>query len=195
MTPTCRKLALPAAVILAAIGGITTLDAQAPPAAEALGQTDRAALRKELFQALKQARNEAEAHAAESRIWAFWMQGPDKQATEQIQAILAARRADDYDKALQIAEALVARRPDYAEGWNQKATLLFLKGDFDGSLKAIARVLALEPKHFGALAGKAVILMQQGHMQLAQSTLRKAVAIDPFLNERGLLIEPKGLPI
>ncbi len=195
MTPTCRKLALPAAVILAAIGGITTLDAQTPPAAEALGQTDRAALRKELFQALKQARNEAEARAAESRIWAFWMQGPDKQATEQIQAILAARRADDNDKALQIAEALVARRPDYAEGWNQKATLLFLKGDFDGSLKAIARVLALEPKHFGALAGKAVILMQQGHMQLAQSTLREAVAIDPFLNERGLLIEPKGLPI
>jgi hypothetical protein len=56
-------------------------------------------------------------------------------------------------------------------------------------------VLELEPKHFGALAGKAVILIRQGSMAIAQATLRKAVAIHPFLKERHLLIEPKGRDI
>jgi tetratricopeptide (TPR) repeat protein len=175
--------------------GMPQLRAETAPSASPQLHGDAATLRDQLFRQLKQARSEQEGRAAEDQIWLFWTRGPDEESTKQVAAILAARRAYDNEKALRIAEALVARRPDYAEGWNQKATMLFEKEDYDGSLDAIQHVLELEPKHFGALAGKAVILMRQGRMALAQEALRIAVEIHPFLKERGMLIRPAGDPI
>ena len=156
---------------------------------------DRSSIREQLFAALKNARSEPEARQIESEIWQFWSQGPDSQATQQISEIFAARRAYDLEKALRIANELTERLPGYSEGWNQKATVLFMQEEPDASLEAIERVLELEPKHFGALAGKAVILIRQGRMAIAQATLREAVAIHPFLKERHMIIEPKGRDI
>jgi tetratricopeptide (TPR) repeat protein len=195
MTVLSRLSLLLAMVFIAMTGGLSITDAQSPQEPPISTDTDRAALREELFQALKMARNEQEAQLAVARIWTFWMQGPDEEASRQIVEIFAARLAQDFDKALRIAEALVARLPDYAEGWNQKATVLYVQGKFDASLDAIERVLALEPKHFGALSGKAIILISQGRMALAQLVLCQAVDINPFLVERYLLIEPAGEPI
>ncbi len=173
------------------VAGVARPTPDTPPS----GQEDRARLHDELFRALAAARSEDEARAIEDSIWIFWTQGPDSEATAQMQALLSARRSYDTDKALAIANALTQRYPNYAEGWNQKATVLFMKEDMDASLEAIERVLTLEPKHFGALAGKAVILMRQGRAQLGQQTLRRAVAIHPFLKERGLLAEPQRGPL
>ncbi len=196
MSRILRTGALVASVLLAASVTATGPEAKTPPNTGQIGKPDsRTALREQLFRQLKQARNEQEARAAEDQIWLFWTQGPDKEATEQMAAILAARRAYDNEKALKIADALVARLPDYAEGWNQRATVLFFMDDLDGSLEAIEHVLALEPKHFGALAGKAVILMHQGRVELGQEALRRAVEIHPFLKERGMLVRPRGTPI
>ena len=171
------------------------LRAQTPPPPEQRLPAELAKLRTELFRALKEATTEQDARAVEGQIWLFWTHGPDDEATQQMADILAARRAGDNEKALQLANALTARLPDYAEGWNQKATVLFLMEDYDGSLEAIERVLALEPKHFGALSGKGMILMQQGRTELAQAALRAAVEIYPFLRARAMLIEPPGQPI
>lgn len=175
--------------------GWTVANAQSQENSPQADAADRAALHDKLFEKLKHASNEMEARRVEGEIWAFWSEGPDAQATQQILDIFAARRAHDFDKALRIANALTDRLPGYAEGWNQKATVLFIQGKFDASLEAVERTLELEPKHFGALAGKAVILIHQGRMALAQATLRKAVKIHPFLHERRLIIEPEGIPI
>jgi hypothetical protein len=67
--------------------------------------------------------------------------------------------------------------------------------DFEGSLADIDKVLALEPKHFGALSGQAMILMHQGKMDAGQLALRRAVEIDPFLSMRALLMKPPGQDI
>ncbi len=101
------------------------------------------------------------------------------------------RSAYDYAGAIAILDRLVALAPDWAEAWNQRATMRFLADDLDGSLADCERVLELEPKHFGALSGQALILMRQGRFDTAQSILRKAVEIDPFLAERALLVEPQ----
>ena len=186
---------LPVIVSLTLAGAPWSALAQPPDGAVQSSETTRADLREKLFTALKNARTELEARQIEDEIWRFWIQGPDPQASEQISGIFAARRVYDLEKALRIANELTERLPDYAEGWNQKATVLFMQGKLDASLDAVARVLELEPKHFGSLAGKAVILIRQGRMALAQTTLRKAVEIHPFLKERHLIVEPKGQKI
>jgi tetratricopeptide (TPR) repeat protein len=184
-------LPLSIACVLIAVAPLPAAAQSSQPSTQS-GDEARAALREKLFDALKHADTEREARRIENEIWMFWTQGPDAEATRQISEIFAARSAYDLEKALRIANALTERLADYAEGWNQKATVLFLQGKLDQSLEAVARVLKLEPKHFGALSGKALILMRQGRVELAQEALRKAVEIHPFLKERHLLVEPPG---
>ncbi len=90
--------------------------------------------------------------------------------------------------ALPILDDIVARAPQWAEGWNKRATVLFLLGEYERSLADIDRVLALEPRHFGALAGRGFIHMNQGESRQALAALRRALAVNPFLKERHGLI-------
>ena len=83
-------------------------------------------------------------------------------------------------------QELVKHQPEFAEGWNQLAYVLFLANDYDASLAALDKRLALEPMHYAALAGKGIILIQQGKEAEAQAPLKRALAIDPWLKERNL---------
>jgi tetratricopeptide (TPR) repeat protein len=90
---------------------------------------------------------------------------------------------------------LVKHAPQFAEGWNQLGYVYFLAGRYDASLQAIDRVVELEPMHYAALAGKGIILIQQGKVEEAQAPLKRALAIDPWLKERNLIDEkPQAQP-
>ena len=166
--------------------GVVTL--RGDPATEA-------AERERLFSALAAASNSMEANALSSEIWTLWFHAPNAEAATVMEQALEKRAAQDYAGAATILDELVVSAPDWAEAWNQRATIRYLLRDFEGSLADIDRVLALEPKHFGALSGEALILMQQGKMAAGQLVLRKAVKIHPFLSERALLTEPVGQDI
>ena len=149
-----------------------------------------------LFAALKNARTEQEARAIEDAIWRMWMaQGPTKEVRDAVKAAMDARSSYDYAKALDILEGVTATAPDYAEGWNQKAFILFLMERQDASLESLDRTLELEPRHFGALAGRGIILMQQGRVELGQKALRDAVAVYPFIRERRMIIPDPDNPL
>ena len=162
---------------------LSPADALAPQAG-----TERAERRAELLDRLRSARTETAAREAEDAIWKFWMQAPDARAQEMLDKALERRRWYDYAGALEHLNKLVAAYPDYAEGWNQRATIHFLREDYAASLADIEETLAREPAHFGALAGKAVILMRRGETAEGQLALIEAMKIDPWLKERALLL-------
>ena len=162
------------------------------------------ARRDRLFEQLKNAKTEPEGRAVENAIWQMWMaEAPTPEIARTVKAAMDARQAYDYDRALTLIDTVVAAAPAYAEGWNQRAFIRFLKEDLDGALDDLDRALELEPRHFGALSGKAIILMQQGRMELGQQALREAVEIHPWLKERPMLVpapvgpslQPKGRDI
>ena len=147
------------------------------------------ARRDRLFDQLKNALTETEGRAVENAIWEMWMaEAPTPEIARTVEAAMDAREAYDYDRALMLIDTVVATAPAYAEGWNQRAFIRFLKEDLDGALDDLDRALELEPRHFGALAGKAIILMQQGRTELGQQALREAVEIHPWLKERPMLV-------
>lgn len=150
---------------------------------------ERAAERERLFAALASAQSREQAETIAFQIWALWFRAPNAEARDLMDQAMERHRVYDFSGALAILDKLVALTPDWAEAWNQRATIRFLKEDYDGSLADVEHVLELEPKHFGALAGQALILMRYGRFDTAQSVLRKAVEINPFLAERGLLVE------
>jgi tetratricopeptide (TPR) repeat protein len=140
-----------------------------------------------LFAALAAAKNDAEARAVEDRLWTFWRSFGDDNSQRLLEVSKQAQLSFDYGGALLALEALVKAQPDFAEGWNQLAYAYFLAGSYDLSLAALDKTLALEPLHYAALAGRGIILIQQGKEAEAQAPLKRALKINPWLKERNLV--------
>jgi tetratricopeptide (TPR) repeat protein len=159
-----------------------------PPADPVLRQS----LKEALFDQLKAAGSEAEGDVIADRIWRIWMIGPDDAATETMRQAMARRDLYDFAGAHEILDTLVAAHPDWAEVWNQRAYVRFLQERYDRSLEDIDKALEREPKHFGALAGRALVLMRQGRIRLGQKALRAALEVHPWARERAMLIPIPG---
>jgi tetratricopeptide (TPR) repeat protein len=156
----------------------------------AVGLSDsQAKERAKLFAELAATKSDAEARAAEDRLRAFWRGFADDESKELLEQSRQAQLRFDYDEAIIYMKALVKHAPQFAEGWNELGYVYFLAGQYDASLDAIEHVLALEPMHYAALAGKGIILIQQGKVAEAQAPLKRALAIDPWLKERHLIGE------
>ena len=134
-----------------------------------------------LFGALKAAPDETSAKAIEDRIWALWFQSPSPTASLLMDRVKTAVEAQDSDLALKLLDSIVQIKPDYVEAWNRRATLYFNKKDFSRAIADIRQVLALEPRHFGAMAGLGFILQEIGNDKQALEVFRRALAIHPRL--------------
>jgi len=90
-----------------------------------------------------------------------------------------AMQSGDIKAAIGHLTALTDLDPDFAEGWNARATAFYLAGLYGPSLSDIRHVLALNPRHFGALAGLGMILQDTGHRDKAIKAFRASLAIHP----------------
>jgi tetratricopeptide (TPR) repeat protein len=160
----------------------------APLPAFATDYADSAAL-DELFAELKSAPSAAEAADVTEQIWNIWFSPTVPELKARMNRASAAMGAGDLDAALDQLTAIVTDYPDYAEGWNQRATLYYMLDNFDASLADIDKVLALEPRHFGALSGRISIYLRQGKRPQALRDMIAALAIDPYLSQKALFPE------
>ena len=172
-----------ALIFLGLMSCTAAVRAQAPTPPAAPSDAARAQQLDTLFARLKATKDEAEGEAIVAEIWQLWLQSGNAEIDEAMQrAVLAMGRVPAL--ALPILDDIVARAPQWAEGWNKRATVLYLLGEHDRSLADIDRVLALEPRHFGALAGIGLIRMDKGESRQALAAFRRALAVNPFLKER-----------
>jgi tetratricopeptide (TPR) repeat protein len=175
-------------ILLFALYGASSRAADQSPLPPMVGASQTALTeRAALFAELKAVKNEADARIVEQKIWKFWLGFADAQTKEWLKDSRKAQLRFDYDEALFYNRAIVVRTPEFAEGWNQLGYVLFLAGKYDASLVAIEQTLKLEPLHYAALAGRGIILIEQGKTTEAQAALKQALAIDPWLKERRLI--------
>ncbi len=126
----------------------------------------------------KPARDPAE---TEDLIWALWISHPDPAAETAMADAVNALAAGEFARARPILDALVARHPDWAEAWNKRATLAFVEHRDADAVADIARTLALEPRHFGAVAGFGQICLRRGHLREARAAFTVALRLNPHL--------------
>ncbi len=138
-----------------------------------------------LFRALGQASSELEAAPIESMIWAIWSQSGDKQVDELMDRGSFALRQENLKLAFSFFNSVVEILPEFAEGWNKRATVNYLLGDFDNSIGDVERTLALEPRHFGALSGLGMIALSLGQEEQALEAFEAALEIHPYLSGAG----------
>jgi tetratricopeptide (TPR) repeat protein len=181
---------------LAAIATIVLLGASLATAqggTPRLAQSERAAAERAQrldaqFARLESAASQEDGDAAVAEIWKLWLQSGKPELDELMDQAARLLGAGLTPLAIPILDDLTARAPDWAEAWNKRATALYLAGEHERSLADIERVLALEPRHFGALAGIGLIRIARGEFREALAAYRKALAINPFLRERLELI-------
>jgi tetratricopeptide (TPR) repeat protein len=149
---------------------------------------DNAALDK-LFTQLHDAPDAETANALSNQIWALWTTPSDPVLASRMRDVMEARALMDFDSGIKLLDQLIADYPAYAEGWNQRATLYYMAGDFDASIADCAKVLELEPRHYGALSGRALMYLQLGKRSLALKDMKAALEFHPFLAEKQLFPE------
>ncbi len=163
-----------------------SVDVSAPPAAE-VSKGERL---DSLFATLKSETDKDAAKEIEDTILGLWLQSGSDTVDVLMQWTLKAMQAKQYPRALDFLDRIVIMAPDYAEGWNKRATVHYLMDDYAKSISDIAHVLALEPRHFGALSGLGMIMKTLGDDKRAIEAYREALAVDPYLdNVRGALDE------
>lgn len=143
-----------------------------------------------LFEELAKAETEQEGRIAETAIWQFWFSlSPTPDVRKSLDAGIARREAYDFEAAENHLNKVVESAPNYAEGYNQRAFVRFLRENYDEAQTDLETALKLEPHHFGAMSGLFHILRRQNRHAVAMKMLQEAVDIHPWLKERSALPE------
>ena len=136
----------------------------------------------ELFRSLKSTESVSRASVFESKIWHIWMEHYDPEVESAMFQGVEAMKLQQFEQAFGHFSLLIKLAPDYAEGWNKRATVLYLMGRFKESEADVMRTLELEPRHFGAICGFGQICLRIGEIDTALIAFESAIAINPNLH-------------
>lgn len=142
-----------------------------------------------LIERARAAENDSAGAAVSGEMWQLWLTAPDQAAQEVLDRGMRARESYDFLGAIDAYGTLIDYCPDYAEGYNQRAFIYFLQGDFETALVDLDKALDLSPRHVGAQSGRALTLMNLGRISEARVQLVSALENNPWLSERFLMAE------
>ncbi len=134
-----------------------------------------------LVNALRDADEEVR-EGAEQAMWRIWARSGDREVDRLYQVGVAQMSAGELRQGIDTFTRIIELKPDFAEGWNKRATLYFLVGDFRKSLADCDEVMKRNPYHFGALAGYSQIYVRMEYYDRALDYARRALKINPNMD-------------
>lgn len=132
-----------------------------------------------LFEQLRTAPTPEAAAPVEAEIWTIWAESGDSDLDQVFAVGSRAMSIGDVATALKIFDAIVRKAPDFAEGWNKRATVHYMMGNYQASLADIDRTLELEPHHFGALAGLGLVNIELDRDEAALDAFERVLKVTP----------------
>ena len=133
----------------------------------------------ELFDTLKSIEDPMVEQQTVASIWTIWFESGQEDLDELMEQGNEAMRTGRLETAEQIFTSVIEAAPEFAEGWNRRATVRYYREDFTGSLADIESTLALEPRHFGALWGKGMIMGLQRKFKESIAAFERMMEIAP----------------
>ncbi|MDG2251210.1 MAG: tetratricopeptide repeat protein [Gammaproteobacteria bacterium] len=133
----------------------------------------------ELFATLLISTDLTTIRSTENQIWEIWFNHANEDVEQLVQMGVTRMNYNRYAEAMLIFTQLIENFPDYAEGWNRRATLHYILGNLDESVADIEKVLELEPRHFGALSGLGLVFLQQKQLSKAKQAFENLVDLHP----------------
>ena len=142
-----------------------------------------------LFSELQRVTSDAAAKDVVAEIWQRWTAFEDDPRATSLMAIgIRQMNLGQLRNAERIFTEIISAYPTHAEAWNKRATVRFMRGDDKGSRSDIARVIDLEPRHFGALSGLGMINMRSGDLPAALQAFEAAVRVNPHMDQAEAMI-------
>ena len=151
----------------------------APLTAEAIGELSL----DELLAELPLRAGTGPGRAVEAEIVRRWHRSGSDTADLMFSWAMKAIEDKNFSLALDILDQVILVKPDFAEAWNKRATVHYMLDDYSSSLSDLREALAIEPRHFGALAGLGILLEASGRKERALTALRRALEINPQLEK------------
>lgn len=149
-------------------------------AAERLGEIGDEGATAGLVQALRDPDPGVRREAGDA-LWTMWHRSGDPAVDALLRHGIALMEARRLAEAIAVFGEVIARAPEFAEGWNKRATAYYLAGDLDRSLADCVEVVKRNPLHFGALSGFGLIYLQKEDLPKAAEYFEKALAVNPNL--------------
>jgi len=118
---------------------------------------------------------------ATTAMWQIWSRSGDKAMDTLYQRGIDQMQAGQLREAIDTFSGIIRRKPAFAEAWNKRATIYFMMGEFELSLKDCAEVVKRNPNHFGALSGYGQIYLNLGDLDRALDYFERALKVNPNL--------------
>ena len=134
-----------------------------------------------LFERLTITTSEEEASNITREIWQRWTANDDPTVSQLMQTGIRALNYSTYRRALQSFDRVIEMAPEFAEGWNKRATLYYHIKEYRRSIDDIKETLRLEPRHFGAWSGLGLVSIAQENYSGALAAFKKALSINPHI--------------
>ena len=166
---------------LADLGDRTSVEAR-QRGARALGQSGTMGDLLALVRALHETDPAVRAFS-ETSMWEIWSRSGDAEVDRLFAVGVEQMTAREAEAAVETFSRIIRRRPDFAEGWNKRATIYYLLGEYERSLADCHEVVKRNPYHFGALSGYGMIFMRLGEPETALGYFERALAINPNLQQ------------
>ena len=135
-----------------------------------------------LFERLAVTTSDEEASNITREIWQRWTANDDPDVSQLMQIGIRALNYSTYRKALQSFDRVIEIAPEFAEGWNKRATLYYHIKEYRRSIDDIKKTLRLEPRHFGAWSGLGLVSIAQENYSGALAAFKKALSINPHIS-------------
>ena len=132
-----------------------------------------------LFDKLLVVDNGTEALEIERTIWNIWFEIAGDDVNSLLERGRYALSSNQLAFAEKLYDQLIEAAPEFAEGWNRRATVRYMRGNFAGSIADIEVTLKLEPRHFGAISGLGLCRIALEDLQGAATAFRDVLAINP----------------
>jgi len=115
-------------------------------------------------------------------MWELWSHSGNAEIDALFARGVEEMQRRDLEAAIATFSTIIDRRPDFAEGWNKRATAYYLMEDLEQSLKDCDEVIKRNPRHFGALSGYGLIYIKRGELERALEYFERALEINPNLD-------------
>jgi tetratricopeptide (TPR) repeat protein len=126
---------------------------------------------------------------AENALWRVWSRSGDAEVDALFALGVEQMSLRQGPAAVAIFTRVIERKPEFAEGWNKRATVYYLMGEYDKSLHDCDEVMKRNPVHFGALSGYGQIYLQLGKPERALPYFERALAVNPNMEQVEQVIE------
>ena len=142
-----------------------------------------------LFEELKKSNNDSVTLEIEMKIWNIWSTHPTQEKlTQLLSKGSSLMSTGKLETAYKIFSTIIESTPDWAEGWNKRATVLYLMGRNQESLKDIDEVLKRESRHFGALSGQGLVHTKLKNYEKAIKSYETVQKIYPSISSAKVMI-------